>query len=47
MDESLKATLSQIPLLSIKAGPRDGDLWVERLKQEYKSLIEVGTNYYI
>ena len=41
MDDKLKTTLQKIPLLTIKAGPRDGDAWVDRLKQEYKALIEV------
>lgn len=30
-----------IPLLSIKAGPRDGDQWIARLKQELNALIKV------
>jgi ufm1-conjugating enzyme 1 len=42
MDSETKNTLQQLPLLTVKAGPRDGDLWVQRLKQEYKALIEVG-----
>jgi hypothetical protein len=33
----------KIPLLTIRAGPRDGDQWLERLKQEYKALIKVGS----
>lgn len=41
MDNQVKSTLQKIPLLTIKAGPRDGDAWVQRLKQEYKALIEV------
>ena len=41
MDDNVKRTLQKIPLLNVKAGPRDGDAWVERLKQEYKALIEV------
>ena len=39
MDESTKSTLSKIPLCTVKAGPRDGDLWVQRLKEEYRALI--------
>ncbi|KAL3081744.1 hypothetical protein niasHS_011829 [Heterodera schachtii] len=39
MDESAKKTLKQIPLLKTNAGPRDGPLWLERLKEEYNSLI--------
>ncbi|KAL6012749.1 hypothetical protein ACLOJK_003238 [Asimina triloba] len=38
-DPSTKSTLTQIPLLSTKAGPRDGAAWTQRLKEEYKALI--------
>lgn len=38
-DTTTKSTLTQIPLLSVKAGPRDGGAWTQRLKEEYKSLI--------
>lgn len=38
-DPNTKSTLTQIPLLATKAGPRDGSLWTQRLKEEYKSLI--------
>lgn len=41
IDESTKKTLSNIPLLKTKSGPRDGDLWVQRLKEEYQALIKV------
>ena len=41
VDEGTKKTLAQIPLLKTKAGPRDGELWVQRLKEEYQSLIQV------
>lgn len=34
--------IRQIPLLSIRAGPRDGDEWTKRLKEEYLTLIQVG-----
>ncbi|CAD5124229.1 DgyrCDS12524 [Dimorphilus gyrociliatus] len=39
-DERTKKTLAQIPLLKTKASPRDGDLWRQRLKEEYQALIE-------
>ncbi|XP_013399051.1 ubiquitin-fold modifier-conjugating enzyme 1 [Lingula anatina] len=39
VDEVTKKTLGQIPLLKTKAGPRDGDLWAQRLKEEYQALI--------
>ena len=41
VDATTRKTLGQIPLLKTKAGPRDGDLWVQRLKEEYQSLIAV------
>jgi hypothetical protein len=41
MDENTKATLQKIPLLTVRAGPRDGELWVQRLKEEYTALIQV------
>lgn len=34
-------TVAQIPLLTTKAGPRDGDAWIKRLKEEYTALIKV------
>lgn len=36
--------LSQLPIMKIKAGPRDGDLWLQRLEEEYKCLIMVRFN---
>ena len=42
MDASLKKTLQEIPLHRTNAGPRDGDKWVTRLKEEYNALIEVS-----
>ena len=41
VDASTKKTLATIPLLKTRAGPRDGDAWVDRLKEEYLSLIQV------
>jgi len=41
VDEATKRTLAQIPLLKTKAGPRDAEAWVQRLKEEYQSLIKV------
>ena len=41
VDEATKRSLAQIPLLKTKAGPRDGEHWVNRLKEEYQSLIKV------
>lgn len=44
VDEGTKKTLSNIPLLKTKAGPRDKELWLNRLKEEYQSLIKVYFN---
>lgn len=41
VDECTRKTLSNIPLLQTRAGPRDKELWVQRLKEEYQSLIKV------
>lgn len=41
VDSSTKKTLSSIPLLQTRASPRDKELWVQRLKEEYQSLIKV------
>jgi hypothetical protein len=41
MDDSTKATVQKIPLLTTNAGPRDGEQWVKRLKEEYAALIKV------
>eukprot|EP01097_Dermamoeba_algensis_P000104 TRINITY_DN1039_c0_g1_i1.p1 TRINITY_DN1039_c0_g1~~TRINITY_DN1039_c0_g1_i1.p1 ORF type:complete len:159 (+),score=48.95 TRINITY_DN1039_c0_g1_i1:45-479(+) len=40
LDEKTKSTLQKIPLLSSKAGPKDGEEWVKRLKEELTALIE-------
>eukprot|EP01116_Phalansterium_solitarium_P025291 TRINITY_DN958_c2_g1_i1.p2 TRINITY_DN958_c2_g1~~TRINITY_DN958_c2_g1_i1.p2 ORF type:complete len:177 (-),score=43.78 TRINITY_DN958_c2_g1_i1:218-748(-) len=34
------STVQKIPLLTVNAGPRDSDLWVKRLKEEYTALIK-------
>jgi len=39
IDKASQTTAQKIPLLTIKAGPRDGDKWVARLKEELTSLI--------
>ena len=41
VDEATKKTLAAIPLCTTRAGPRDGEQWVTRLKEEYTSLIKV------
>jgi len=38
-DDSTKKTVQKIPLLKTRAGPRDGEKWNQRLKEEYQALI--------
>jgi ufm1-conjugating enzyme 1 len=38
-DAGTTNAVKRIPLLTAKAGPRDGEAWKERLKQEMKALI--------
>lgn len=45
VDEGTRKTLQCIPLLQTRASPRDKELWVQRLKEEYQALIKV-TYYY-
>lgn len=42
VDEGTRKSLSNIPLLKTKAGPREKEAWIQRLKEEYQSLIKVG-----
>lgn len=35
-DTSTKSVVQKIPLLTVKAGPRDGEEWKKRLKEEYQ-----------
>ncbi|EGD77956.1 ubiquitin-fold modifier-conjugating enzyme 1 [Salpingoeca rosetta] len=45
VDAATKKTLASIPLMRVKAGPRSGDAWRARLKEEYVALIKyVKTN---
>lgn len=39
LDPQTRATVGKIPLCTINAGPRDGDLWKKRMKEEVRSLI--------
>ena len=41
VDEGTRKTLQCIPLLQTRASPRDKELWVQRLKEEYQALIKV------
>ena len=43
-DGTTLATVRRIPLLTVKAGPRDGDVWLSRLKEEYTALIGYVTS---
>ncbi|XP_029921036.1 ubiquitin-fold modifier-conjugating enzyme 1 [Myripristis murdjan] len=38
-DEATRKLVSQIPLLKTHSGPRDRELWAQRLKEEYQALI--------
>ena len=44
VDESTKKSLASIPLLKIKAGPREKAEWPDRLREEYCSLIKYVEN---
>eukprot|EP00050_Salpingoeca_kvevrii_P018349 m.73115 g.73115 ORF g.73115 m.73115 type:complete len:175 (-) comp8024_c0_seq1:143-667(-) len=44
VDVATKKTLAAIPLLSVNAGPRDGEKWVARLKEELMALIQFVEN---
>lgn len=39
-DAGTRTTVQRIPMLSVRAGPRDGAAWRDRLKEEYKALIQ-------
>jgi hypothetical protein len=39
-DEATKKVVSKLPMLTVKAGPRDGEEWVKRMKEEYMALIQ-------
>ncbi len=38
-DPSTRKAIQKIPMLTVRAGPRDGAAWVERLREEYGALI--------
>ena len=46
IDAEVKDNLKRIPLLTVRASPRDGDAWVKRLKEEYTALIKVLYHFY-
>ena len=41
VDEATKKTVQKLPMLTVKAGPRDGEEWIKRMKEEYMALIAV------
>lgn len=41
VDAATRKSLGAIPLLKTKAGPREKELWPQRLKEELTSLIKV------
>lgn len=43
-DEATRKAVSEIPLLKTNSGPRDKELWVQRLREEYLALIKVWFN---
>mmetsp|Transcript_32002 Transcript_32002/g.38731 ORF Transcript_32002/g.38731 Transcript_32002/m.38731 type:complete len:168 (+) Transcript_32002:118-621(+) len=43
-DNNTLTSIKKIPLLTTKAGPRDGEEWIKRLKEEYKALIQYVQN---
>jgi len=44
VDAATKASVGKIPILKTKAGPRDKEAWVARLREEYMSLIQYVQN---
>nr|DBA13904.1 TPA: hypothetical protein GDO54_004930 [Pyxicephalus adspersus] len=40
-----RRVVSEIPLLKTGASPRDKELWVQRLKEEYQALIKIPVTY--
>ncbi|XP_074794226.1 ubiquitin-fold modifier-conjugating enzyme 1 isoform X2 [Natator depressus] len=43
-DEATRRVVAELPLLRTNAGPRDRELWVQRLKEEYQALIKYVEN---
>lgn len=39
-DVNTKSTVAKIPLLATRAGPRDGEAWTQRRKEEFMALIK-------
>ncbi|XP_038842342.1 ubiquitin-fold modifier-conjugating enzyme 1 [Salvelinus namaycush] len=43
-DDATRKAVSEIPLLKTNSGPRDKELWVQRLREEYLALIKYVEN---
>ncbi|ETE56901.1 Ubiquitin-fold modifier-conjugating enzyme 1 [Ophiophagus hannah] len=43
-DEATRRVVAALPLLKTNAGPRDQELWIQRLKEEYQGLIKYVEN---
>ena len=39
VDATTKAMVQKLPMLSVRAGPRDGEDWIKRMKEELMALI--------
>ncbi|POI18587.1 hypothetical protein CIB84_017669, partial [Bambusicola thoracicus] len=39
-EEAARRAVAAVPLLRTAAGPRDRERWAERLKEEYRALIQ-------
>lgn len=46
MDEGTKTTVSKLPLLTVRASPRDKEAWTARLKEELTALIQVRKQHF-
>jgi len=44
LSNKTKATVKKIPLLKVRAGPRDKEAWGNRLKEELKAMITYVNN---
>jgi ufm1-conjugating enzyme 1 len=40
MEQNISASLESLPFIKTNAGPKDGEQWIERLKEEYMLLIQ-------
>lgn len=41
-DAAARRAVAELPLLRAPAGPRDREGWAERLREEYRALIQVS-----